>query len=484
MSASNARLRSDAHGALQHWGLLVSGLIIMLAFTAMARLHWQFGTLRGPQVPQTIVYYLLAFAGYVAAIIWVERRGVSMRWVWFAALCFRLVFLLTTPTLSDDVYRYLWDGHVAKNGVSPYAYAIDDPALDHLQIAARTQANNTWMASPYLPVAQSLFYVVTALFPLKPIYFQLVMTLFDLASAWCIAQLLACVGLPRQRLLLYLWHPLVVVEVAHGAHVDAWMILLAMLSVVLTLRRSDASLLNAWPLPPLFLALATLTKILPLLLLPVLFWYWDWRQRLTFALVSIGLLIPSATRAGWGLTGELTGRGLFGAIRIYSAQWNFNSGLFRTLLETLGAPAYGSPAAAAKAIVAVALLVVALLVGWRARRASQSPGDLRTPLRLMAVPFMAYLLLSPTVHPWYALFLLAFVPFLPPGPAERRRLWLAVLPWLYLSGALIFSYVTYIDPQNFAEREWVRQLEWLPTYLLLFITVVATWKPATLRRIK
>ena len=35
--------------------------------------------------------------------------------------------------------------------------------------------------------------------------------------------------------------------------------------------------------------------------------------------------------------------------------------------------------------------------------------NLRPTLRLMAVPFMAYLLLTPTVHPWYALILLVFL---------------------------------------------------------------------------
>lgn len=459
-------------------GLAVSAIVALLAFTAMARLDWQFGTLRGAQVPQTIAWYLLAFTAYMGALVWAERRNVSMRWVWLAAIGFRLVLLLTTPTLSDDVYRYLWDGHVANNGVSPYAYPIDSPMLDHLDTAVRAQANNSWMASPYLPAAQGLFSAVTGLFPLKPVYFQTVMVLFDLASAWLIAHLLALVGLPTQRLILYLWNPLLIVEVAHGAHVDAWMVFLALLSISLTLKRPTASPLNFWPLAPLFLALATLTKILPVLLLPVLFWYWDWRQRIVYAVVSVGLLIPSAMRAGWGLTGELTGQGLFGAIRIYSAQWNFNGGLFRTLQKALGESIYSSPTTGAKAIVIFAIIIVALVVCWQARPAAQMR-DQRTALRLMSVPLMAYILLTPTVHPWYALFLLAFVPFLPPARQESRLQWLVALPWLYLSGALVFSYLTYLDPQNFTELEWVQQLEWTPTYLLLLVAIAATLKFST-----
>lgn len=127
------------------------------------------------------------------------------------------------------------------------------------------------------------------------------------------------------------------------------------------------------------------------------------------------------------------------------------------------------------------MLLVLLLV-WRQASAAAPMPDHRSALRLMAVPLMAHLLLSPTVHPWYALLLLAFLPFLPPARRERWPRWLPALPWLYLSGALIFSYLTYLDPQNFAEREWVRQLQWAPAYLLLLAAIAATLELPNRRR--
>ncbi len=50
----------------------------------------------------------------------------------------------------------------------------------------------------------------------------------------------------------------------------------------------------------------------------------------------------------------------------------------------------------------------------------RQPG-IRSTLRAAAVPFMAYIVLTPTVHPWYILILLAFLPFLPPGKEEPRE---------------------------------------------------------------
>lgn len=453
----------------RQWGLLLCAATAVLAYGGMVRLHLLHGTLREGYVPQTIAWYLLAFGAYLGALLWAEWHGnVAMRGVWATAVLFRLLLLFTTPTLSDDVYRYLWDGYVAHNGVSPYAYPINAPALDFLDIPQRAQANNAWMASPYLPAAQLVFFGLTFAFPLRPLALQIGMVIFDLLSAFLIARLLALASLPRRRLLIYLWNPLVIVEVAHSAHIDAWMILLTLTAVWLTLAQRSSS--GTWRslLAPVFLALATLTKIIPVLLLPLFFWRWRWRQVAAYGLVIVALLIPAGVHAGWGLTGELDGKGLFGALRIYQRYWNFNSGIFHWLEKGLGAPGFGAPSLVAQLAVLVMMLLVMLVVWWRARCLENE----RTVLRLAAVPFMAYLLFNTTVHPWYMLILVAFLPFLPPGKNEPRWRWTAVVPWLYLSGALIFSYLTYLDPLNFAELEWVRRLQWGPTLVFVLVTLV------------
>ncbi len=93
----------------------------------------------------------------------------------------------------------------------------------------------------------------------------------------------------------------------------------------------------------------------------------------------------------------------------------------------------------------------------------------------MAVPLMAYVLLTPTLHPWYLLIVIVFLPFLAPGREEKSGRWWLLAPWLYLSAAIIFSYVTYINPQDLREYEWVRALEWPPTLLLLAIASAWWW---------
>lgn len=457
---------------MRKWGFVFAASLSLLGYGGLIQMQWRYGTLRDAHVPETIGWYSVAYIAYVLALVWNEKQVISLRWVWGLGIVFRLLMLLTTPpTLSDDVYRYLWDGHVANQGVSPYAHAIESPELDYLDVPVRAQANNAWMASPYLPAAQMVFWGVTAVFPLNPLFLQITMLLFELAIAWLLSRLLNLAQLPAHRILLYLWNPLIIIEVAHSAHLDAWMILLTLAALYFTIHTSQ--FIIHYSLPPLFLALATLTKPLPILIAPILFWRWTWPQRIAYGLITVGLLIPFGLQAGWGLSGDLDGTGLFGALRIYADQWKFNSGLFHWLMLFLGKQGVSNPTEIAKMLIGVAMVGVETAVFLIARTQTK---NLVATLRLMTFPFIAYVLLTPTLHPWYILILLTFLLFLAPTTAESKQRWWLIVPWLYLSYALIFSYLTYLDPFNHGELEWVRQLEWLPTLGLLITAVLISLK--------
>jgi len=453
-----------------YWGLIIAVAVSLAAYGGLVNLHWQTATLNHASVPSTLSWYGLAFVAYLGAVLWTERQpGLSPKIILAGALLFRVSLLFTVPTLTTDIYRYIWDGHVVNNGISPYAHAINAPALDYLEIPIRAQTDHAWMASPYLPVAQLLFATLAGLFPLHPFFFQLAMVLFDLLAGLLLIRLLAMANLPTYRSLLYLWNPLVVVEVAHGAHVDAWMIFLMLLALWLTFTPRLLAV-SPW-LAPLVLALAILTKGLPLLLLAILFWRWRWWQTALGGAVVAILLAIAALPAGWGLTGPLDGVGLFGALRIYADRWNFNSGLFHWLEVNLQ-PVGGVTAKIWAKQITAGLLLATLAAVWLKARNLQTP---RATLRLMALPFMAYILLTTTVHPWYLLIVLIFVPFLTPATGmsqssdESPWRWLVAAPWLYLSGAIALSYITYLNPLDLREYEWVRNTEWLPTLGLLLL---------------
>lgn len=455
------------------------GLPFIIPFLGMVLISFDSGTLRAGTTPTTIAFFLISFASFILVLVFSEQRPNLIRWevMWGVAILARILLLFTTPSLSDDVYRYLWDGHVANSGVSPYALPIDSADLDYLDIPVRALANNTWMASPYMPTAQWIFRGLNWIAPASPLSMQITMIVFELSAIFFVGKLLTAAGYASRRLLLVLWNPLFIVEVAHSAHIDAWMILLMMTGVWFALKPTHPLPNNlTWLYSPILIAFATLTKILPVLILPVLFWYWNWRQRFLYGILSISLLIPAGLLAGWGLSGPLDGTGLFGALRIYNDRWKFNSGLFFWVTRWLndGDGYTPSPADGRVKLVVVAIMLIILLAVWVFAYHAHQRQDKRASIRLMTIPLMAYLLMTHTVHPWYALILLIFLPFLAPAQDENKYYWLITAPWIYLSGGLIFSYLTYLNPDDFREYANVRNLEWIPT-LILFGVATIVW---------
>jgi alpha-1,6-mannosyltransferase len=437
--------------------LVVTGLLLSACFAAMAALR----DLQAYTVP-FLVLYGLACAGFGGAVWSVlrKRQGcarpaprAALTLIAGLAVLFRSALLWTTPpTLSGDVYRYIWDGRLANAGVSPYAHAVNSPLLDPFGSPQRALVNNNWMASPYLPAAQALFALVYRLVPGSPLAFQVAALLCDLLTGWMVVDLLGRLALPREWSLIYFWHPLVVVEFAHGAHVDAWMVCLMMASLwaLIALRSRFLSAVA--------LAAATLTKGLPVLLLPVLARRWRWPYLLLYLGLIAAACVPIGLTAGWGLVAPPNGEGLLGALLIYGAYWNFNGGLYHWLEVLFSGYSTPNPVPqevvgwlpiyAAKAVMALGL-VGTLLVVWRKGqgidrsepassglpnsglrpfsggpdRAGRGRPDLGvglTILWLSLVPLTAYLLLATTVHPWYATWIVPLLPFLGKAPSWHR----------------------------------------------------------------
>lgn len=444
--------------------LAISGALLMLCFVGM-------GCLRGLG-QQTIGFLLLfglAYVAYASAVSW------SLRWpsqrrasglILGLAVLFRAALLFTTPpTLSSDVYRYIWDGRLVNSGVNPYGYAVDSPLLDRLATPLRGQVNHADMASPYLPVAQLYFAAIYRLAPESPLAFQAAAALFDLLTGIIVLDLLRRVGLSGTRVLIYLWNPLVIVEFAHGAHLDALMICLMMagLWLLVSLRSRFPSVIA--------IAAATLTKGLPLLIVPLLARRWRLRHIIVYLALLVGACLPFARGAGWGLSGPLDGVGLFGALRVYGAWWNYNAGLYRALeagIRGLWPPNATPQATLAAKCVAGATLGLVAVATWRIGRRCRD--DLAL-LRLMVIPLSAYLLLATTIHPWYVTLLLPLLPFLassPDGPARGTRLLWA---WLTFAWAVSLSYLTYLDPANLRVYPIVVVVEYVPLYVLLIWSV-------------
>lgn len=434
---------------------LLAGIGIALCTLAMSTLeHYSIQGIR------YLGLFLVAFALYLlAAILFYNRRESNGRshliLIFTLALLQRAPLWGGEPTLSTDVWRYLWDGHLMSLGVNPYAEPVNSTALDRYDTPLRERVDHDWMASPYPPAAQLVFAGTYSLAPENPTAMQIAFTAFDMATGVVLVLLLQRLKKPSGRVVLYLWNPLIIVEFAHGAHVDSLMTLLVVLALYLfyTGRQTGSAIA---------LALGTLTKFIPVLLVPVFIQRWGWRRTLLYlGVITLGLF--PFLGAGLGLVGELDGRGIFGAVRIYNANWRTNDGLFYWLARALQ-PFSQEPVALARVISLILIGLVGLWAFNSARR-SASESDPVHAIHQSALLVSAYLLLSPVVFPWYLTLLLALLPLV-----QVQKSWPAILfslGWLFFSAAVNLSYLFYLDPANPREFEWVRSVEYIPLWIAL-----------------
>ncbi len=332
-----------------------------------------------------------------------------------AAVLFRLTLLDLPPSLSDDLYRYQWEGQLQLSGGNPYLVAPE----------AQRRLSGAGYTSVYGPLTELLFRLTAHADGVMA--FKLLSLFFDLGSLLLLLLLLRAGNLPAERVLIYAWCPLVVVEFAGSCHNDSLTVSGILLACWLVGRNRAA--LSALPL-----AAAVLTKWFPVLLLPVFFRRGGWRGLGVFA-VAVALGFLPFLDAGWNLVA---------GVRSYAESWRNNASLFDLLHAATGSDA--------AATVIAALLLGGLALYLAAKRAE--------PLRAAYIFIAALLLLSPSVFPWYLTWL---VPFLCLFPNAGLLLWTATI---FLSYHVLIGYKVLGIWQYDPVLVW---LEYVPVFALLLL---------------
>lgn len=333
---------------------------------------------------------------YIAAawIVWraSPARSTLIIAVVFAAL-FRLSLLFAPPLLSDDVYRYIWDGRVQAAGINPYRYVPSDEALAQLRdeaVYAHINRRDT-AHTIYPPVAQAFFFLVTRVSE-SVIWMKAALVCCEAVALVALTWLLASFGWPRARVLIFAWHPLLVWEIAGSGHIDALMI--ALVSVALIARRKQKHAAVG-----LALACAALVKFFPVVLFPALYRRWSWKMPAAFAAT---ICLAYAPYLGVGAKAAL------GFLPAYAAEEGLKSGDRFFFLDLARRVAGEGTSNSAYVLLALGLLLV--IAAWSARRVERSRNGFLTASCVLATAFTV--LLAPH-YSWYFAWLAPFMCFVP-----------------------------------------------------------------------
>ncbi len=354
-----------------------------------------------------------------------------------AGLILRLTVLPLHPGLSDDPYRYRWEGKLQAAGGNPYEVRPADSRWSALRDPTFPLVVGKDFKAIYGPLIEQIelwtYRAVAALEndPFRQVFwFKAPFALCDLGAIAALWLLLRAHGLPGERVLIYAWSPLTVVEFWATGHNDSVVVLLIALALL-------AAAKNRWYWAFAALSLAVGAKIWPVLLFPIFIgwsrnrpqrWYQWW-----IALPILGLLaMPYWTNVtenmrfvsgfvgGWRNNDSLFGIILWLAKDIYRAKYT----------------AFGIVA------VVVAILTLCQVSLERASLAA----------------ITAMLMVSANCHPWYLTWLF---PLLILWPVPALLLWTALAPLAY---SAVISWVALGEWEGSTAIRWY---EYVPVYGML-----------------
>ncbi|KRO66375.1 MAG: hypothetical protein ABR84_07035 [Cryomorphaceae bacterium BACL21 MAG-121220-bin10] len=354
-------------------------------------------------------YLLLGFCslwGLSAYII--ARSPRNWRWDLSIGLLFRLTMLAALPNLSQDFYRFIWDGYLTAHGLNPYLYApveiLRDPSLIDL-VVPNGNALVTGMGSlnaghftNYPPIMQWLFAVphwlgIKALLS-QVISLRILLIAADIVVFFAGRGLLKQLDLPQHRINWYFLNPFIIIELSGNLHFEG--VMLGALTLGLLALSYQRYSWAGWSI-----GASVLIKLIPLMFLPLLLRhiahplksFRSYAKGISLFMASITLVfliavLPYASGYGWQHYTQTTA--------LWFTNFEFNASVYYLIrwvgYQWVGYNLIGLVGPALSLMVFAGILTLA----W-ANDLSKISGLIKVMLWSIAL----YLLLATTVHPWY-----------------------------------------------------------------------------------
>ena len=345
-------------------------------------------------VSLVISFTVLFFCYYKLVVVCKE----NIRFLIISTIAFRLIFGWILPNLSQDFYRFIWDGRLVAQALNPYLYLPKNIILDagfHLRQATELFAGMGSLSaehfSNYPPINQ-LFFAIAGLLAGNSIVgsvvvLRLIIIIADLGTIYFGQKLLKNLGLDSNRIFWYLLNPLVVLELSGNLHFEGVMLFFLVFSVYLLQ-------LNFLKLAAFVLAISISVKLLPILLLPIFYKYLGFKKALVFysiiIITNILFLVPFFSTEFINNYSSTIG--------LWFTNFEFNASIYY-VLRAIGFHFYGYNLIHTTGKIIPVLVVLFILY-------KSFFTENRTEVNLFnsfLIVLSFYFFTSTTVHPWYVI---------------------------------------------------------------------------------
>lgn len=365
----------------------------------------------------------------------------------FVAIICRLALLISVPALSDDYFRFIWDGQLLQHNINPYMYLPSEISTQEILKNANMKELYENMNSPhyysvYPPVLQAVFYIASKISFntnfIAILILRLVIILAEVGTFIYLKKIVSYLSLPKEYVLWYVLNPLIIIELTGNLHFEGLMLFFIVASFYYLLK-------NKLLLSSLFFALAISTKMIPLVLLPLIVKKVGLKKGLIYS-VCTGIIVLLGFLP---FVSEQLISHIGSSVQLYFQKFEFNASIYY-MVRWVGFQysGYNEIALIGKAFPIITFVLI-LIISFKKNNENNSVSFFKTALLIL----FTYYSLACIVHPWYisVLVLLSVI--------TQQKV------------ALVWSALVFISYQTYAQVPYTENL------ILVFIeyAIVFSW---------
>ena len=393
----------------------------------------------------------------------VQHFKSNTQFLTYLAFGFRAVFILAIPNLSQDFYRFIWDGRMILEGINPYLFTVESfisqgnfPVAEAQALRAGMGALNASHFTNYPPINQ-LCFTIAALFAGKSILgsvfvMRLLIIAADFGTLHFGKALLEKLNIPIYNIFWYILNPFIIIELTGNLHFEGVMIFFLVWSLYLLY-------IGKWQFAALVLALSISVKLIPLIFLPLFFqWFMKRNDKdietstvlnFTRLIVFYAIIIMTTLLLFVPFYSSEFIHNYSKTVALWFQNFEFNGSIYYIARE-IGFLFRGYNEIAIIGTVTPILVILFVLIITFFRRN-------RTPIALITAMLLVlsfYYFTTTTVHPWYLATLLILSVF------TKYKF---PLVWSFV---IILSYLAYVNlnKADKSENLWLITLEYAVVY--------------------
>ena len=402
--------------------------------------------------------------------LWLNRQQWKFSHFLILAIVLRLILLFSAPELSNDFYRFLWDGELLSHGMNPFQFTPNEALHQYISVdGTPTQIySSEYMRILYhgmgelsqehyscYPVLNQFFFLLATFISdhimVNTMILKGFIILADIGVIFVARKILRHFNKPAHMIWLYALNPFILLEFTGNLHFEGVMIFFFLVALYAMMKMK-------WGIAAVFLGFAIQIKLIPLMFIPFFFKKLKWRRAIGFTALTAFTVLAVG---GMLLNQEYFGN-MMQSINEYFIRFQFNSGLYNFLvnyvLVEVSENRFFLVGTILSSLSTLAILALALFKAYRK--------DVDIIVGILFA-LLIYYLLATTVHPWYVSFPLILSIF---------TNYKFPLVWSLL---VMLSYSAY-TPEGVIQNPLLLTAEYV---LLLFVVVVElkrNWQPGTI----